>query len=256
MTGLEPSVRPGPIGTAALSEPDGTVDAPRATRVLMERAASAGAKILYPCEVLGLNIKSRAVRGVETTRGYFAADRVVIAAGVDSPALARLAGLEVPLVPDPGLLAFTRPLEPLLRRVVVSPGGHMKQSPDGRVVAGELSGAPDTAPHEILAARPDRFPDGAIEHEHGQRILTSVAKYLPALHDAEIDQVTIGFRPVPRDGYPIVGFSDQVEGVYTVVTHSGVTLAPLLGQLAALEVFDGADVELLAPYRPARFAGR
>jgi glycine/D-amino acid oxidase-like deaminating enzyme len=37
--------------------------------------------------------------------------------------------------------------------------------------------------------------------------------------------------------------------------HSGVTLAPIIGQLATEEVLDGVGVEPLAPYRPARFAG-
>lgn len=252
---LESRVHPGPLGTAALSKPDGTVNAARATRVLLQQAQSAGAEVLYPCEVSDLDIQNQAVRGLETTRGYFDAERVVIAAGVGTPALAGLAGLEVPLVPDPGLLAFTRPQAPLLSRVVVSPGGHMKQNPDGRVVAGELAGPPDSTAHEILATRPGRFPDRTLEREHGQRILASVSKYLPALQTAQIDAVTIGFRPVPLDGYPVVGFSDSVSGAYTVVTHSGVTLAALLGQLVALEVFEGAQVELLAPYRPARFAG-
>jgi hypothetical protein len=36
------------------------------------------------------------------------------------------------------------------------------------------------------------------------------------------------------------------------VSHS--TLAPLVGQFAATEILDGARIELLQPYRPARFA--
>jgi glycine/D-amino acid oxidase-like deaminating enzyme len=35
--------------------------------------------------------------------------------------------------------------------------------------------------------------------------------------------------------------------------HSGVTLAPLVGQLAATEILDGVPVDLLQPYRLARF---
>jgi glycine/D-amino acid oxidase-like deaminating enzyme len=35
--------------------------------------------------------------------------------------------------------------------------------------------------------------------------------------------------------------------------HSGLTLAPLIGQLAALEILDGAHVSSLEPYRPSRF---
>jgi glycine/D-amino acid oxidase-like deaminating enzyme len=37
-------------------------------------------------------------------------------------------------------------------------------------------------------------------------------------------------------------------------THSGVTLAPLIGELASIEILDGVPVEMLEPYRPSRFA--
>jgi glycine/D-amino acid oxidase-like deaminating enzyme len=38
------------------------------------------------------------------------------------------------------------------------------------------------------------------------------------------------------------------------LTHSGVTLAPLIGQLASIEILDGVRVEALDPYRTERFA--
>jgi glycine/D-amino acid oxidase-like deaminating enzyme len=45
----------------------------------------------------------------------------------------------------------------------------------------------------------------------------------------------------------------HVEGYYLVVTHSGVTLAPLLGAAVADEVARGRQRPELAPFRPARF---
>jgi glycine/D-amino acid oxidase-like deaminating enzyme len=39
-----------------------------------------------------------------------------------------------------------------------------------------------------------------------------------------------------------------------VVTHSAVTLAPLLGELVATELCTGAEQDQLAPYRPERLA--
>jgi glycine/D-amino acid oxidase-like deaminating enzyme len=38
------------------------------------------------------------------------------------------------------------------------------------------------------------------------------------------------------------------------VTHSGVTLAPIIGELAAIELLDDARVDLLAPFRLERFS--
>jgi glycine/D-amino acid oxidase-like deaminating enzyme len=36
--------------------------------------------------------------------------------------------------------------------------------------------------------------------------------------------------------------------------HSGITLSPLIGQVAATEILDGVAVDLLTPFRPQRFA--
>jgi hypothetical protein len=35
--------------------------------------------------------------------------------------------------------------------------------------------------------------------------------------------------------------------------HSGVTLAPLVGQLVTMEIVDGACINILKAYRPERF---
>jgi hypothetical protein len=45
-------------------------------------------------------------------------------------------------------------------------------------------------------------------------------------------------------------------GAPLAVTHSGVTVAPVLGRLVAREVADGEPDGLLAPFRPGRFAER
>ena len=59
---------------------------------------------------------------------------------------------------------------------------------------------------------------------------------------------------MPKDEYPIVGFAAGCPNLYVAAMHSGVTLAPLVGQLAATEILDGATVDLLEPFRPSRFA--
>ena len=49
----------------------------------------------------------------------------------------------------------------------------------------------------------------------------------------------------------IVGWT-RAAGLYVVVTHSGITLAPALGRLTAVEVGGGRAPEL-APFRPDGF---
>jgi glycine/D-amino acid oxidase-like deaminating enzyme len=79
---------------------------------------------------------------------------------------------------------------------------------------------------------------------------------LTATEDIKLDGAAIGWRPIPADGLPIVGFGPEIEGLYFTVMHSGVNLAPAIGRLAAAEILDGVSVSLLDACRPKRFLHR
>ena len=70
----------------------------------------------------------------------------------------------------------------------------------------------------------------------------------------ERDFYTVGYRPTPKDGFPIIGGVDAAPGLYLAVLHSGVTLAPLVGSLAAAETVSGDPDSQPAPFRLSRFA--
>ena len=63
----------------------------------------------------------------------------------------------------------------------------------------------------------------------------------------------VGTRPVPIDGFPVVGNIEGHEGVFVAVMHSGVTLAPLIGKLLASEMLKNSKSPLLESFRPSRF---
>ena len=65
--------------------------------------------------------------------------------------------------------------------------------------------------------------------------------------------IKIGTRPVPIDGFPVVGNIEGHKGVFVAVMHSGVTLAPLIGQLLASEMLKSSKSPLLETFRPSRF---
>ena len=79
------------------------------------------------------------------------------------------------------------------------------------------------------------------------------ARVLPGIRGVAVERVTVGHRVMPADEYPVIGFSERCPNLYVAAMHSGVTLAPLIGQYAALEILDGARVSSLDPYRPSRF---
>ena len=61
------------------------------------------------------------------------------------------------------------------------------------------------------------------------------------------------YRPMPIDGLPVIGFTKEISNAYFVITHSGVTLAPLISEYAAIEITTGSSVDAFEAYRPDRF---
>src|SRR5680860_509838 len=93
---LDPAVILGGFWTPSV----GVVDSLRAGTIMREHALELGALQVFPnTEVLGIEVHEGRVRQVRTSRGDVAADLVVIACGVWSPKLARMAGAAIPLTP-------------------------------------------------------------------------------------------------------------------------------------------------------------
>ena len=236
---LLPGSVAGTVNAACFAEQEGTVDPAQALGAILNGARTLGAKVEYPCEVTGISIAGGRVRGVETTRGKMEADFLVLAAGVDTPRLARMAQVNVPLKESPGLLAHTAPAARMMERLALAPGANIKQNPDGRIVTGtDFAGAA-----KIDTSR-----------EFGEKLLENARRYLPRIQEARLETVTLGYRVLPRDDHPIVGFAQKCPNLYIAAMHSGMTLSPVIGQTAAAEILDGVSVDLLNDYRPARFA--
>ena len=114
-----PGISPGSFGAASYTSLEGTVDPMHALGVLLHKAQQFGAKIEYPCEVTGLDMAGDQVRGLQTTRGPMEADAFVLASGVDTPRLAQMAGLTVPLRESAGILAHSSPQARILEQVLL-----------------------------------------------------------------------------------------------------------------------------------------
>lgn len=67
------------------------------------------------------------------------------------------------------------------------------------------------------------------------------------IHDEARVRIDRAIRPHAADGLPVIG--RVAEDVYVALTHSGITLAPLLAELIVRDLRDDADTRL-APFRP------
>ena len=237
ISALEPALRD-PPERAVFTELECSVDPQDMTASLVTAGIDLGVEFILSSEVTGLMVGHGAVRGVALEDRTIAADCVVLAAGADSEALAATVGLRLPMANSPGLLVHTAPTRPLIGRVLLTATIHMKQDPNGSMVA-----AWDFAGGAVA-------DDGERE---AARLLAEIGSLLRLEEPLILDAVTVGQRPEPEDGFPMVGFAGP-QNLYVTVMHSGITLAPLVGRLAAAEIIDGVEAELLAPFRPGRYA--
>jgi glycine/D-amino acid oxidase-like deaminating enzyme len=127
---------------------------------------------------------------------------------------------------------------------------------DGTLVGTDSPEAPDLPVHAAIRQGASDFPDDAIRALHGNRALDKIKAFLPDARAATLDHVTLGFRPMPTDGFPVMGHVPGAPDLYVAVTHSGVTLAPILGLHVRSELLHEREVSALAPYRPGRFGQR
>ncbi|WP_370205057.1 NAD(P)/FAD-dependent oxidoreductase [Pararhodobacter marinus] len=171
---------------------------------------------------------------LRTVDGTARFDAAVIAAGTASASLLEPLGLGLEMSAPVGHLAWSDPVAPVLRGLVMMPDMHLRQNAEGRIVLGEDFGGGDGSGDAEDTARD-------LLARAGERLGVTLA----------LSRVTRAARPVPGDGRPALG-ALPLPGLYLALSHSGVTLAPLIGQALAAEILTGARDPLVARYAPDR----
>ncbi|KAL0045603.1 hypothetical protein WJX82_011039 [Trebouxia sp. C0006] len=223
-------------GGARLYKPEGYAYPESTVRFFLQQAEQNGASVLYehPVQSLETGKSSFHITGVVTPGKTLHADIVVLAAALGIPELTKPLGLSVPLTAKPRTVTvITKPLEPILKRIVVNDTIFIVQRRDGDVMISLFAG--------------DDRPDEATEAVSKQ-VIQAAAVLVPELAEAQPQQVTAGLMPYPVDAHPIVGFTKEWPNLYVAVMHSGATLAPLMGELVSEEIANKQEQDLLAPY--------
>jgi glycine/D-amino acid oxidase-like deaminating enzyme len=220
-------------------------DAPALTRTLVEAAFRNGAHKHFGNAVRGIEVEDEGVTLHLDDGDAIYADVVVNATGAKAASVAEMVGRELPLDVFPGLLVRVAvPGEPL-RHLMHTPRINVRPDGPGYVLLH----------HDSVDERlTDDF--AGTEDPLCAELLERARLVLPALQEAEVVEARYGMRPVPADGHSCVGALSAIPGYYEAVTHSGVTLGPLIGRLLAREILTGEVDPLIAPFRADRFPAR
>ncbi|UVK43396.1 FAD-binding oxidoreductase [Mesorhizobium sp. AR07] len=234
---IEPNLVEPPDFAVYVAE-EGVAEPVATAKALLTDAEQRGARMTIGA-VTALVLSNGKVAGVEISGRPIVADEVVIAAGTGAPAIAATAGIKLPIETPPGLIVHSRPYKKLLNGLVHAEKLHMRQTAEGRIISGS----------DFAGGDPGHDPEAT-----ARELFAVMKAALRGANGLELDFHTVGYRPTPIDGFPIIGRAEGMDGLYVAVMHSGITLAPAVGLFAAREILDGERDPLLAPYGLSRFA--
>jgi 4-methylaminobutanoate oxidase (formaldehyde-forming) len=229
---------------AAFLPTDGQANPSDITMALARGARMHGATICEDTEVLSIDVVEGVVRGVLTSRGYIACEKVVLCGGQWTRALAATIGVNVPLVPVEHQYVITEPFTPEVPRnlpTLRDPDRltYYKEEVGGLVMGGY---EPNPIPWAVRGIpRPFQFQLLDSNWDHFAPTMELAIGRVPALANAGIRQLINGPESFTPDGNFILGEAPELPNVYIGAGFNafGIAAGGGAGQALAEWVFDG-----------------
>ena len=241
---LEPALHPRYRHATWFPDCGHTLDPFRLTRAIADEVRAAGGDFVED-RGAGLRSRRRTACGRFAPRApRFRVERLVVATGAWSKALARELGSRVPLESERGYHTVIRGVDGGIRRPV-SNGEEdlgLTQMIDGLRIGGTVELA-------SLGAAPD-YERARVFYRMGREMLPD----LPPESDCEVSE-WMGFRPSLPDHLPVIGPSPHHRNVWFAFGHQhlGLSLGARTGEVVAASVAGENPPIDLQPFRIDRF---
>ncbi|TGP13184.1 sarcosine oxidase subunit beta family protein [Mesorhizobium sp. M2D.F.Ca.ET.233.01.1.1] len=205
---------------------------------------SHGVDLIQNCEVTGFRLDRGKVRGVETSRGYIAADKVGVAVAGSSSRVMAMAGMRLPIESHVLQAFVTEGLKPTIPGVITFGAGHfyISQSDKGGLVfGGDIDGYNSYAQRGNLPVVEDVAEGGMA--------------LMPMIGRARLLRMWGGVVDMSMDGSPIIDRT-HIDGLYLNGgwCYGGFKATPASGYAFAHLLATGAPHETARAYRIDRFA--
>jgi len=249
---LLPDLNPRGLRGGTLSPDDGHASPLLANEAFYRRARAAGAEFKFKENVTNLVIESGKIKGVVTDQDRYGAEVVINAAGAWAAEVARMAGVEIPVTPDSHEAAVTEPVQRFFHPMIVDlrPADGLANYYFYQHATGQV----------IFCITPSPSLWGFDVRETSQ-FLPMVSKrmidLMPRLKNIRVRRTWRGLYPMTPDGFPIVGWTREVEGFLLAagMCGQGFMLGPGLAELLTRIVAgqpQPADEEILSYLSPYR----
>jgi D-amino-acid dehydrogenase len=213
--------------------------------VLVKHLESNGVKIERNHEVTHIETSAGKITKVFTGNQEWTADQFIIAGGSWSPAIAKMAGINIPLLPGKGY------------SFMLKDGAQQMHIPallcEARVAITPMNGSLRYGGTMEI----DKI-NNRINMNRVKGIVESVPKYFPGLHPALPEQKDIwfGFRPASPDGLPYIGRSNKYTNLVVATGHGmmGLSLGPATGLLVSEVIADKPTEINIDAFSPDRLS--
>ncbi|MGH3367710.1 MAG: FAD-dependent oxidoreductase, partial [Nocardioidaceae bacterium] len=246
---LDPAVIIGGFWTPTV----GVVDSLRAGTLMRELAQQLGAlQVVSTVEVTGMDVRGGRIRRVRTSGGDIEAEAVVVACGVWSPKLARMAGASIPLTPAVHQMISVGPVPqfadtvgeiafPIIRDMDTfcyerQHGGDMEV---GSYAHRPILHDPEEIPSiEQAKLSPTEMPFTADDFDPQLEQALELMPDVLGNPQVEIRYSINGLLSLTPDGAPILGETPEVRGLWSAAAV-WVKESPGVGRLMAEWMTDG-----------------
>ena len=245
---LVPALRVDDLVAAVWGPNDGMAGPAEVTSGFARRARELGARIAEGVDVQAITVEGGRVSSVVTAAGTVSTPVVVNAAGPAAARVARLGGVDLPVLPRRRHIFFTEPFPELPGPVPLT--------------TDRASGFYFRKEMEQVLLSPGDVEDVGQDHEVAMdwsRIDETVQKAihrLPLIEKARIAGGWAGLRPLTPDDHAIIGWAPGVAGFFQAVGFGGHGFqhSPATGRHVAEWIVDGAPSLDLSLFDPGRFA--
>jgi D-amino-acid dehydrogenase len=199
-----------------------------------------GVAIEEGARVTGFDTADRSLRAVRTTRGDFAADAFVLAAGSWTQPLAQSLGARFPMQPGKGYTFLIRP-KTMPRHGILFADIHAGATPLGDRV--RIGGTMEFSGYDL-----------ALDRRRIDTVFRFAREYIE-LQQPEYDQPWAGLRPLTPDGLPVLDRARPFRNAYVATGYSmlGMTLAAPAAEALTELILTGQRPPVLEPFRIERF---
>lgn len=241
---LEPEVKLDVLG-AVHYRCDGHLNPPALMAALLQKLEASGVHLIKHAAVTEIATVKKRVAQVTAGNRQYTADKIILAAGAWLGDIAKLAGLNIPIMPGKGYSFITDAFNAKVRhpallteaRVALTPmGGHVR-------IGGTM---------ELAAV------NSKVHMNRLRGIVESVPAYYPQyqLPVPQRNKIWYGFRPCSADGLPYLGNSKKFENLIIAggLGMMGLSLGQASGQVVA-DLADGKNPKVnIDKFAPERFA--